>query len=382
MSNNAATLIAELNTLLRLTNTETTIAQTRRGQAGSEAIERELARNAEESRQRARLIAQAIRDLGGIANVVAVAAGRAGAVVKTQLEQGTDLSQALLGDLALEQQLYARARFVKVLAESEGQRSVVRLAERLERAHAETIQWLEIRLAEIAVGGPSAIRPTPLQAAAGAGRRLAVLPLRATARGLNWSASRVQQLRHSAEEVLDEQLDKLGELREAAQDIYTAGRDASLRRAEQSARAEGARDTAQAVRNTRKSLGALDSNELPIRDYDDLSATAATQAVGQLSDPSDVRAVLAYEEAHRARARVVDALQARLGAIAREALDDSAGNGGSGRKTTSTRAASKARKDKLADLTVDELREKAAKADIEGRSSMKKDDLVGALNKA
>lgn len=383
MPKNTAALISELNALLRMTNTETAIAETRRAQAGSEAIERELARNAERSRERASLIAAAIRELGGLPNFVGAAAGRVGAFAKSQLEQGQDLSQALLGDLALEQQLYARARFLKVLAEAAGERNVTRVAERLERAHAETVKWLEIRLAEVGVGGPPAIRPTPVQTAVGFARKAATLPLRGAAIGVNRSLTGMQKLRKTAVETLDEQLDRVGELAEAASEIYTAGRNASLKRAERVAAKDGATKTAKAIHSTRGAIGGLDSAELPIVGYDQLNVTQAVESIRSLTDADDVRSILAYEEAHDARSRVVSAAQAQLGAIARDALED--GNTTAARSTKparSTRSTNAARKQRLSKLTVDELRDKATKADIEGRSSMSKDELVGALAKA
>jgi bacterioferritin (cytochrome b1) len=370
MASATHSLIGELNTLLRMTNTEIAIAETRRAQAGSEAIERELARNADKARERVQLIKSAIRDLGGLPDVVGVAAGRVGAFAKSQVEQGQDLSNALLGDLALEQQLHARARFLRVLAETSEHTRIVRVAERLERAHRETIDWLEIRLAEVALGGPAAIRPTPVQAVAGYARRIAALPLRGAASGLNHTLQTIDSLRSSAGELLDEQLERAEDLKEAAQHIYASGRDASLERAESEARDEGATRTAKAIRQTRGDVGALSADELAIAGYDELNATTAVRRINALDQAEDVRAILAYEERNAARTTVTNAAQARLGALARAALDDEA---------HSPSGASAARKERLAELTVEELRDKAANADIDGRSAMNKDDLVEAL---
>jgi hypothetical protein len=385
-----ATLIAELNTLLRMTTTEIIIAETRRAQAGSEAIERELARNAYKGRERVQLIKAAIRELGGLPDAVGVAAGRVGAFAKSQIEQGQDLANALLGDLALEQQLYARARFLRVLAKTSEETKVVRVAERLERAHAETIEWLEIRLAEVALGGPPAIRPTPVQAAAGFARRLAAFPLRGAATSINQTIRTISSFRSAAGELLDEQLEKVDDLKEAAQEVYVAGRNASLKRAETEAREEGASRTAHAIHSTRGSLGVLDSAELPISDYDELNATAATQLIKELDDAKDVRAILAYEQRNAARQSVINTAQARLGALARDTLDDEAstsaqasGTSGSNASTTAKRtkspSSSKRRAERLGELTVKELRAKATKANLQGRSGMTKNELVDAL---
>jgi bacterioferritin (cytochrome b1) len=377
MTNTTTTLIRELNTLLRLTNTETTIAQTRQSQARDTATRRELAGNAKDALQRAQQLREAIRKLGGVPDVLGIALGRAGALAKTQLEQGQLLTDALLGDLQLEHQLRDRAAFVRMLAETAGNRDIARLGERLEKSHTETIEWIRTRLAEVAVGSPVAIQPTPVQAAVGAVRRVAAFPARQAAVGVNRSVQLVSRLSSRAESTLETgidraqerietNLDKGRQLAEAAGEILGAGRDAALERTEDVARDEGARRTAKAARTTRRKTGALNADELPIRGYDELNADQATDRIERLEDATDVRAVLAYEQANKGRKSVVKAANAQLTRIA-----DVAKNGGSIRAN---------RREEMIDLTVDELRDRAAKADIEGRSSMSKDELVSALN--
>src|SRR5688572_10839604 len=85
-------LVSQLNALLRLTQTEIMIAETRRGQAATEAIERELAANADKCRERAGLLARALRDLDAVPDLVGTAAGRVAATVKGTFEQGQDLT--------------------------------------------------------------------------------------------------------------------------------------------------------------------------------------------------------------------------------------------------------------------------------------------------
>ena len=169
-------LLAQLNALLRLTNTEIMIAETRRAQATRADIERELATNADKGRERARMLADSIRQLGGVPDVVGVAAGRLAATAKAAAEQGQAFIDAVLGDLALEHELLDRTRLATMIADQLELRAPRRTLERLERAHTETIEWLMTRLAEVAAGGPAALRPTPMQSVVGFGRRLSTMP--------------------------------------------------------------------------------------------------------------------------------------------------------------------------------------------------------------
>lgn len=365
MANPTTTLIRELNHLLRLTNTETLIAQTRQAQARDDSTRRELADNAAESRRRADQIRAAIRNLGGVPDVVGVAFGRLGALAKTQFEQGQTLTDALLGDLQLEHQLRDRAQLIRMLAETAGKREVVRLAKRLEGAHTETVEWIRTRLAEVAVGGPVAIQPTPVQAGVGVARRLVAFPVRHAVHGFNRSLGALTKAGNRAERTIETNVDKAVQLKDAAEEIFTAGRDAALERTEDVARDEGARRTAKTARKTRASVGALNDDELPIRGYSELSADQAVARIRNLEGADDVRAILAYENANKARKTVVKAANQQLTAIADATRD--------GRSIADTR------REEIIDLTVEELREKAGQADIAGRSSMSKDELVDAL---
>ena len=378
MGNTTTTLIRELNTLLRLTNTETMIAQTRQSQARDEATRQELENNAKESMERSQQLRGAIRDLGGVPDLLGIALGRAGAMAKTQFEQGQLFTDALLGDLQLEHQLRDRAQFVRMLAENAGKREIARLGTRLEKAHSETIDWIRRRLAEVAVGGPVAIQPTPIQAAVGTVRRFAAFPVTKGAAGVNKGAQLVNRWSNRAEETLESGIDRVQErletnidkgkqLAEAAGEILGAGRDAGLDRAEEVARKDGASRTAKAVHSTRANVGALDADELPIRGYDELSADRAVDRIRRLSKADDVRAILAYEGNHKNRKSVVKAANDQISAIA-----EVASKGGSIRAE---------RRAEIIDLTVEELRDRAGKADIAGRSSMSKNELVAALTK-
>ena len=111
-----SSLLAQLRTVLDLTNTEIQIAETRVAQARTDAVRRELTQNAENGRARSEAIGTAIRDLGGFPDDQGPMLGRAAAAVKALTEQAEPFQEALLGDLALEDQLLDRARYIKALA--------------------------------------------------------------------------------------------------------------------------------------------------------------------------------------------------------------------------------------------------------------------------
>jgi len=160
-TNGTSTLLAQLRTVLDLTNTEIQVAETRVAQARTEAVRRELTQNAANGRTRAEAIEGAIRNLGGFPDVIGPLLGRAAAAVKAMTEQAQPFGEALLGDLALEHQLLDRARYVKALAVAEGSSEIEKLADRLIVAHTATVEWLTTVLAEDALGGPAALQRTP-----------------------------------------------------------------------------------------------------------------------------------------------------------------------------------------------------------------------------
>ncbi|OMQ14008.1 hypothetical protein A7K94_0219635, partial [Modestobacter sp. VKM Ac-2676] len=95
---------------------------------------------------------------------------------------------------------------------------------------------------------------------------------------------------------------------------------ASLRRAERIAQREGDTEAAEAVAATRRELGDVTAEELPIPGYDSMTTAQIARAVQQLADPDDVNTVIRYEETHKARSGVVSATQTRLAALAKEAV--------------------------------------------------------------
>ncbi len=311
-------LITQLRTLLQLTETEAQIAQARQAQARTDAVRRELAQNEKNARTRSTQISNTLRELGGVPNVVSPVLGRLAALVKAVVEQAEPLDGALLDDLSLERQLFDRARYLKVLATTADNAKIRRLAERLESAHEATVEWLSTVLAEEALGGPTALRPTPLQAAAGTATRIVIAPARWSADGVNRAVATVKQRRDQAEDAAEEATEKATQLKDATKQTLTAAGKAGLAQAEKSARQGGADDTAEAVHEVRVATGSVDSSELPIKNYDTLSVSDAVSAVTKLDRPEDLRTIIAYEEATKNRTGVVSATQARLAGIARD----------------------------------------------------------------
>jgi hypothetical protein len=220
----------------------------------------------------------------------------------------------LLGDLALEGQLLDRARYVKALAVAAKRPEVESLANRLITAHSATVDWLTTVLAEDVLGGPAALRRTPLQVVTGLAMRMANWPLIYSTRGVDWVLNTLRESRPAVNHLIN----RGAHVGEVAVKAAAASRDAALERAEWVTRRGGADGAADALHNMRSATGVLEPEELPIAGYADLNLTEAVAAVKDLTDPADIRAILAYEKAHKARQRVVSAAQTRVAAIAQE----------------------------------------------------------------
>jgi hypothetical protein len=318
------TLITQLRALLTLTRTEEQIARIRVTQARTDAVRRELEQNAAHAAQRTTAITEQLRELVGVGDVVTPALGRLAALVKGALEQAEPIDEALLQDLQLEHQLLDRATYLKVLAEAADQPKVKALAERLIKAHSATVEWLTVVLAEQALGGPAALQATPFQRVAGGATKLANLPVRFAANTVNRAIGTAQQAGEQAggtfNSVVDDVVDKATAFTGAVRETLTVGRAASLRRAERIADREGRTTTADALAATRRELGDLSADELPIPGYDSMSTADIAKAVKELDDPAAVNTIIRYEETHKARSSVVSATQTRLAALAKEAV--------------------------------------------------------------
>ncbi|HET9547179.1 MAG TPA: hypothetical protein VFO97_05055, partial [Desertimonas sp.] len=225
-------------------------------------------------------------------------------------------TEALLGDLALEHELLSRTRLAAMMAERLDDAATLKVLDRLEVAHTATIEWLMTRLGEIAIDAPPALRPTPMQSIVGLGQRLTALPAKQSAELVNRSVDASTRLGRRTAETITTNADRARQLIDAAGDIWTTGRDAALKRSEQTATEHGARQTARDINRTRRNLGAVDGDELPIRNYDTLTADDAISRIGRLRDADEVRTVLAYETANKARKGVTSVLQERLQTLA------------------------------------------------------------------
>ena len=315
-----AKLVNQLRALVLLTQTEEQVARTRISQARTDAVRRELTQNADNAAARTQEITDQLRAVGGVPDVVTPAIGRLGAILKATFEQAAPIEEALLSDLSLEHQLLDRATYLKVLADQAEQPQVRQLAEKLITAHQATVEWLTVVLAEEALGGPAALVATPLQKVAGGVARAANAPVRFVANTVNNVVDTVQHAGEETSESVRGVVGRVGALADAARETLTAGRSASLRRAEQIARREGNQDAAQAAKSAREELGDVSAEELPIKNFDQLSVGDAVKAIKALKEPRDIRVVIAYEEAHKARANVISAAQTSLADVAKEAV--------------------------------------------------------------
>lgn len=311
-------VLAELVVLLRLTRSEAQIARVRKSQARTDKIRRELADNARQADARSARIQATIRRLGGAPDVLADAVGRMAALTKATFEQGQPFSEGLLGDLALEHQLRDRAVFTRVLAEAQNQPAVVTLMNQLEKSHTETIEWITVRLGELAQGGPVALAPTPAQVAVSTATRLMLLPTRQSAALFNKAVNLVQRGRGSAEQAVASTRERVEKTTKAAVEVVEAGRDAALERAEDVAPSA---ETRKAAHQTRAELGTIEASDLPVRDYDDLTVISASKAIKDLDDAEDVRLVLRFEQAHQDRKGVTTAAQQRITELAEQSVN-------------------------------------------------------------
>ena len=294
-------LLSELQDLLRLTASEQVIANVRRLQAASSSIADELKANAGKSLERQQLLRDAIKQAGGVPDVVGATFGKAGAFLQTQVNQVQTLQGALLGDLALEHQLRERARYARTLAESLGYSQVIPVLDRLETAHSATIEWLEARLGEVGRTGTSALKATPVQAAVTAARRTLGVPFGVLSAGVNRASSLLGKKAGTAADSAGKAVDTAVAKVEAVAEDVTGATRAGVEKAAQSESGEQVLD-----------LTGLDADHQPFAAYSTLSGDSVMRHVNDSDDVEHLREILAYEQAHKARKGVLQALESRL----------------------------------------------------------------------
>jgi bacterioferritin (cytochrome b1) len=320
MTDNNSKLISQLRALVLLTQTEEQVARTRISQARTDAVRRELTQNADNAAARALEITEQLRAVGGVPDVVTPALGRLSAILKATFEQAAPLEEALLSDLQLEHQLLDRATYLKVLADQAGQTTVRQLAEKLITAHEATVEWLTVVLAEEAMGGPAALVATPVQKVAGGVARAVNAPVRFWANTVNNAVDTVKQAGEETSERFTAVTERASALTDAVRETLSAGRGASLRKAEQVADRNGNKTAAKTAKAARVELGDVSAAELPIKNYDDLTVADAIKAIKGLKTPKDLHVVIHYEEAHKNRSSVVSATQTQLADLAKDAV--------------------------------------------------------------
>jgi hypothetical protein len=288
-------VVTQLRALEQLTQTEAQIARIRVAQARTDAVRRELRENAANAVRRGRRIAEQLRALDAVPDVVLPTLGRMLALVKSMVEQAQPIDEALLGDLILEHQLLDRARYLRLLAGRAELPAVEKLADDLVMAHSITVDWLRTVLAEVAVGGPSALEPTPLQRVAGGVAHTVWLPAR-------FAVDQVNRVVHTAYRTGGQARDAVGDMAGLVTRLGAGSRGATA------AAGDGADP------ESLPDLGVVPAKELPIAHYEELTAQRAIAAVRELTDPDDLLAVIAFEESHKNRAGVLAAARAHRAA--------------------------------------------------------------------
>ncbi|HVM28980.1 MAG TPA: hypothetical protein VM433_15085 [Mycobacteriales bacterium] len=346
-------LVSELKDLLRLTAFEQTVATVRRAQARTTPIEQELAENAKKAGERLDLLKSAVAQVGGANDVVTPLVGRFGAFVQSQVNQVQTLQGALLGDLALEHQLRDRTRYARTLAQTLGETQVLPVLDRLETAHTATIDWLESRLTEVGRTGSSALRATPVQTVVTLARRTAAVPVSLLASGVNRAGGVVARATGNAPQPLQSALatvedtaatvgDRVVDLTErgtakaaavgrtaagkaeraagGAEQIAEQAAEQVTETAEQAAETveQTAEQAAQAAEQVTEQVleatgGAdVEDDKPPFAGYEQLTGDSVMRHAADSDDVEHLRTLLAYEQAHKARKGVLQAVQERL----------------------------------------------------------------------
>jgi len=146
--------------------------------------------------------------------------------------------------------------------------------------------------------------------------KLVNLPMSWSTRGFDRALEALRGVRPALQDVVS----RGAHVGDVAVKTLAASRDGALAGAEEVTRREGADKAADALHSARSATGVLDPDELPIAGFDDLNVTEAIGAIKDLTSSRDIRTMVAYEEAHKNRQRVISAAQTRVAAIAQEVV--------------------------------------------------------------
>ena len=188
-----------------------------------------------------------------------------------------------------------------MIAEQSNKTKTLTVLDRLEDAHTAIVDWLMTRLAEVAVGGPTALRPTTMQSVVGVSRRATQFPVQQAAATLNRSADVVGRIRQRSVEAVATNVERAREFVDAAGDIWTAGRDATLKRTEEVAEQRGGplngekRQQRATRARSRRHVGTSDPRLRRAQ------CRYGIARIGRLGNADDVRTILAYETANKHR---------------------------------------------------------------------------------
>ena len=223
------------------------------------------------------------------------------------------INRGRLGDarLAAEQARYRTVQYAEALRQKlDATRRDVR-----------SVDWLTTVLAEEALGGPAALSPTPLQRVAGTVAHAVGLPTRFAVEQVNRAVQTVYRTGEQVTGVVGDVAGRAAQLGSGTREVATAGRDAALHQAERVARRDGADTVAAAVHETRADMGTVAASELPIKHYEEMTAQQAIAALRELTDPDELRTMIAFEERHKNRSGVISAAQTHFAVAAKDETD-------------------------------------------------------------
>lgn len=303
-------LIAQLRTLLLLTNREIAVVTQRQAQASTDGIRWELARNARDAAGRGQRIEAELHRLGGVPDIVTPAAARVGALMNTVTSQVETPADALFDDLMGQHQLLDRVAYLRASATAAGEQDVITLADLLLTAHSEIVAWLTTVLAQEAVGAPAALQPTLLQTAAGVAARVAGAPLRWGATGVDRAAARTLRPDNDVQSSVIEANERATTVAGGVTDTV-AVRGEGLATVIPMVRRDGSRRPGKTVHHARIHTHCPVGVELSVPHYDTLTATQVASATQRLPREG-LQAVLRYEQARKNRSTVITAVQRRM----------------------------------------------------------------------